>query len=454
MKHEDELSKALEALKQVQRITNNPTFKASELPYKRIIDDLKASNSQWLKPTSTSADMFRREAERQRQMQEAILRSGRELSSAFGANRQLAEAAKRAYDREGAMAAFLGNQRFDLPKTFGALFNQDSKFIQSLKSSSAADKRFQTMLQQSTMASSAWRESMELTLRKFTEIDLVNRNEALAQRLLAPHRNFVAFSQHTAERIEEAESENEVQSLQASLELADTQLIATSENLSDILAIPDDNIIVSAEPKLILFYEQQQEIVDQVRSEHEDPSVLFATTNVAQVAANAHKVTSLIVKCNRVARTSGKDEIFKPTTKVLEVFSDLPLLLPTTENSFKDFVDYLYFLFYEGAGTDKLRFLQGFGGPFDKSDPICDLIWCIKHLRNKWARHNIERGSEGEIRKNWADLAGQFNRLNLDHYPVAESDFRELHARLLQNCVNFLEKLLQEMIGHGRGTVS
>jgi hypothetical protein len=137
-------------------------------------------------------------------------------------------------------------------------------------------------------------------------------------------------------------------------------------------------------------------------------------------------------------------EIFKPTNKVLESYVYLPSMIPQDKRSFGDFIDYLNFIFHEGAGKDNLRFLTEHGGVLERSD--CNFIWCIKHLRNKWLRHDADHGKESDIRKSWKEVSDKFIWLGLNHAPIREQDFRLLHRSLLKEAESFLEKLLEKLI--------
>jgi hypothetical protein len=90
------------------------------------------------------------------------------------------------------------------------------------------------------------------------------------------------------------------------------------------------------------------------------------------------------------------------------------------------------------------RFLTEHGGVLEGSD--CDFIWCIKHLRNKWLRHDPDHGKESDIRKSWKEVSDKFIWLGLNHTPIQEKDFRLLHRFLLKEAESFLKKLLEKLI--------
>ncbi len=185
----------------------------------------------------------------------------------------------------------------------------------------------------------------------------------------------------------------------------ENQLLEITDVASAFVAVPEDDEQPDTIRILDAPFTQQDELLSCEFVEDEyDTAALTIASPTAQTVQQARRVLGLVTQCNEAAKTSILGaEIFKPTTHLMMVFVDLPWFSVTDRFRFGDFVDCLYFTFYEGAGTDKLRFLDKHGGPLTNAD--CDLIWCIKHLRNKWSRHDPDRGKEKEIQKSWAELA-------------------------------------------------
>ena len=295
------------------------------------------------------------------------------------------------------------------------------------------------------VASIAWDRSLTPVARRFQEINLLERRSGLAARLLEPSKIYTEFVERTFQRIEQSKSTKVTKALQTSLHLAEEQLLTTTNSLSDILTVPEDDEIALAPRSLILPVVQQDELIAVVEAGdyEEDEASLIKLPPSAKVADEARCVLFLVAKCNEVVQAAGKAEIFKPTTRLLEVYADLPWLSPEDKRTFGDFVDCLYFIFYEGAGGGKLRFLADYGGVLDNAD--CNFIWCIKHLRNKWLRHDADHGDETDIKKSWKNLSAQFNALGLEHAPVTKQHFRHLHRSLLKEAEAFLGKILEKL---------
>jgi hypothetical protein len=294
------------------------------------------------------------------------------------------------------------------------------------------------------VASIAWKSGLTQVVHRMQEINLLTSKLDLAARLLEPSKVYTEFVERTFQRIEQSKSTKVTKALQTSLHLAEEQLLTTTDSLSAILAVPEDDELVLPPRSLILPVVQQDELIAVVEAgDEEDEASLIKLSPSAKVADEARCILSLVAKCNEVVQVAGKAEIFKPTTRLLETFADLPWLIAEDKRTFADFVDCLYFIFYEGAGKDKLRFLDAHGGVLDASD--CDFIWCIKHLRNKWLRHDADHGRESDIRKSWKDLSVKFNSLGLEHAPVTKQHFRHLHHSLLREANAFLRKILERL---------
>jgi hypothetical protein len=192
------------------------------------------------------------------------------------------------------------------------------------------------------------------------------------------------------------------------------------------------------------FVQQDELLACKRTGDENDTAVLTTFSPTAQMVKKARRVLELVTLCNEAGKTSDIGvEFFKPTTRLMTVFGDLPWLCATDRARFGDIVDCLYFIFYEGAGKDNLRFLNKNGGPLTEAD--CDLIWCIKHLRNKWIRHDADHGSEKEVLKSWAELTAKFRWLGLAEHPSAPHHFQQLHNKLLELAEEFLAGILSKL---------
>jgi hypothetical protein len=147
--------------------------------------------------------------------------------------------------------------------------------------------------------------------------------------------------------------------------------------------------------------------------------------------------------CNDASIHADGEEIFKTTNKGSDALLDIAFLIPNDKMSFGNFIDNLYILFYEGAGGDNLRFLKDNEGVLEKDE--CEFIWCVKNLRNKWLRHDMDHGDKSKIKASRKTLRNAFNCLGLDHHPMDSEDFRYLHSMLVKEARKFLEAILEKI---------
>lgn len=287
----------------------------------------------------------------------------------------------------------------------------------------------------------AWQSSADRLVNRFSEVDLIIKKNSVAERLLAPNRAFTKFAQTTVEQIEQSTDSRRSWALGVSLNVAEEQLTSMSDLLASTVTLPDDTDDASAERELRAPVLQQYELLQAIDTvEGENQNALIAASPTILARELTRRFLMAIVTCNTASKVAGHDEIFKPTTRAMEVYADMPWIQPMDMDSFADFVDCLYFLIYEGAGKDNLRFQKKHGGPIEDDD--FDFVLCIKHFRNKLTRHDADHGKVADIKKSWNELSQRLQWLGLNHLPVTEDDFRLLHLSLLQRAHEFVNKII------------
>ncbi len=290
-----------------------------------------------------------------------------------------------------------------------------------------------------------WDSGISEAMRRFSETNLTRVRADLCGRMLEPSRVFSRFAEETLSLIREMPDTRTLRALNASLALVDAQHLANVDALCSFATAVDDDEVISIPRILDSPFIQQTELLElpEIKDE-EQVEELVLRLPAARASEQSRNVLTLTTSCNKASSLKGKGDVFKPTTKVMEVFTDLPWLTPQDEKSFGEFIDCLYFVIYEGAGKDKLRFLTAQGGPLEADD--CQVVWCIKILRNKWLRHDVDHGKESDIRKSWNDLNFHLQWLGSGGYPHTPEDFRRLHVRLLLEVESFLKKLVGSFI--------
>lgn len=316
--------------------------------------------------------------------------------------------------------------------------------MESLDLSALRMKLPKSAFEQMKRSALVWDSGLSEVMKRFAETNLLSQRADLCSRLLEPSRVFSKFAEETFVRIKEMPEPRMLRALNASLALADAQHLANIDALSSFATATVDDQLVSMPRLLAGPFIQQEELLDLSEvDDEEEVDVLVSRSPAAQASERSRDVLTLTTCCNKAICVKGAAEIFKPTTKVMEVFTDLPWLTPQDEKTFAEFIDCLYFILYEGAGKDNLRFLNDHGGPLTRGD--CQVVWCIKILRNKWLRHDVDHGKQSDIERSWGDLATHLRWLGLEGYPRSRADFQRLHQRLLEEVRDFLSRLLERL---------
>lgn len=199
-------------------------------------------------------------------------------------------------------------------------------------------------------------------------------------------------------------------------------------------------------PQSLVFYTQERELASGAKplATH-NPDALRQLSPAAEREERAYRIGQLICQCNRAARFAGKAEIFRPTTTLVQSICSLPFIVVVDRVSLGTFNDCLYFALCEDAGSPKPRYLKGDGGPLERNDPICDVIWAIKALRNGLLRHDPDRKSEVEATKSWKWFSDTLHDLGLSRWPATEGEFSYLQDVLTRRTSEFLERLLTNL---------
>lgn len=288
-----------------------------------------------------------------------------------------------------------------------------------------------------------WNTNVSTIIQKLSAESLFLSHPLLTEQLMKPYRYWDDFLQATIKNLSQVDTGRISDALKGSLIIAQKQIVSSTSQLEAIIEEPEDQDEAYSEVSLNILELQRDELLaSSTVLTNANYKLLLALSPTARFAKQARGVLALVVKCNNQAKLQGKEEIFKPTTKLLESYNNLPWIGVRDEESFGNFVDCLYFMLYEAAGKDHLRFLtEGYLGDGD-----CTIVWVIKHLRNKYLRHDPDHGKLSDIRKSWQDLSAKLALLGLSHLPASINDYQYLQQRLLQEAERFLKKLLSSMI--------
>lgn len=290
----------------------------------------------------------------------------------------------------------------------------------------------------------AWNEGVSRTLAQIRGVGILNDNEALAVRIMSPSFEYASFIDRTVRKIKKLNQDSTARALQASLILTESQFSHISDFTTSVITPQIEIIAPIAVRSLRLPKVQQMELLRSTEI-NDDPveEDLYDASPAAKTASVAQGVIRLVTHTNDLCALHETDAIFKPTTRFIEAVADIVWLLPTDRRGFADFIDCLYFIFYEGAGQNSLRYLKTHGGMLSDSD--CSFIWHIKTFRNKWLRHDPEHGSPSDIRRSRLLLLEQFRLLGLSSFPRTSHDYRLLHQKLLDEASRFMTMVVEKI---------
>ncbi len=289
-------------------------------------------------------------------------------------------------------------------------------------------------------AQGAWAAGVTSLLEGNLKGGLSTGASAVGSRIMSLSEAYSSFCMGALRDLGRANDKGIADALLGSLNLAEQHFARAAEAIPPMIESQLEPELPNPAIPMRLYLVQGVEISASAGiSDPQDVGELVEKSAAARAAARVLDMLRLIPQVNASAKLSGKSEILKPTTRMIEATVDLVALVPSNKSAFADFIDCLYWLFYEAAGRDNLRYLQSNGGPCSEAD--CDVIWAIKTFRNKWYRHDPDHGDVTGIKRSYRTLGETLRHFGFRQLPVNASDYRRLHLVLVNELIHFLEKL-------------
>jgi hypothetical protein len=299
-------------------------------------------------------------------------------------------------------------------------------------------------------AATAYYASMDAITRRLVESEELNPSSTkFIAGLIEPVSYHARFSIETLNRMSGANlSSRESAALGGSLTLFNDQITRLTAAVSPMIHIQGRVMRVrTPQVDFNLPATQQRELLDQTEEVPEDSGyeTLAALAPSSQLADDAIACVMLYERCNEARRLRGEEPFFKPTTRGTVSACWIGMIVAEDRDKFDFLIDQLYMLIYEGAGGLKQKYLIENGGIMERSE--CDAVWDIKQLRSKRSRHDIEHGSEGDIRKKYRELDEMYHRLGLSRFPQTPKEYALLQRVVLRNLRAFLTELAERIEG-------
>lgn len=267
---------------------------------------------------------------------------------------------------------------------------------------------------------------------------IAERNPLLAERLFAPYEAYTRFAQASLESLQRATKPHQAL-LSAALTFGATEITASAAIIEHTLdeEWSDESALLIDPPRPNAFRQLRTEVrLIEVRGDA-TPAELVMLSGTADLMASGRRFAALVPECNTIAEVGGLEQIFSYTSTLVESLQALPFSVATDRDSLARVVDALYFVLYEGAGSTSLRYLAE--GLLTREE--CTVVWRLKHLRNKWLRHDPERGDPGDVRRNRTALREALSGLGLHTTPRRRDDYVLLHRSLMNGAIDMLELL-------------
>ena len=162
-----------------------------------------------------------------------------------------------------------------------------------------------------------------------------------------------------------------------------------------------------------------------------------------------YEALSLLTSTDGIFRTEKCDGILHVTGRILVALHRMDHTIAIDEVSFGAWLDDLYFMLYEGAGSDNLRYLIENGGYFEPDE--CNFLWRLKHFRNLWIRHDIEHGKKSDVLRKQRLLREVLRHYGFNSKPTSRHDFMKLQRVMADDFKDFATKLSRKLKVHKKG---
>lgn len=202
---------------------------------------------------------------------------------------------------------------------------------------------------------------------------------------------------------------------------------------------PHEDVILEADYDLNLPDEGRGELLRRAEDADATDASVTADTNAHRIAMLSAVLVGLVVDINTAAKVSGKQDVFSPTSRGYSSIVVLNTTIARDPAALGRVINALFFLIYEGAGDDKLRFHVDGGGPLRTEE--CEPIWQLKHLRLN-EDHDIDHGSPKDRSQKWLTLGKDLRAMGLERIPQTPVEFEELQHRVYEGIIGVLRLTL------------
>jgi hypothetical protein len=288
-------------------------------------------------------------------------------------------------------------------------------------------------------------------MRGFSSNSLLD-NTKMMERLFEPSIAYSHFAARTLEQISNPMSDSCRAAVAGSLLMADEQAMRIASLITTLTESPfrpaevvSRPFVVPRRPVINRYRFQREELLSREEEipQEADYETLAPLAPSANLFETALRCLELVGLCDETNQTCTGETVFKLTPMVLISFSGLLGTVAHNRATLAQVVENLYIVLYESAGTDKLRYLERSYLTRDE----CEIIWRIKHLRNKWLSHDADHGSDSDIKESRRVRMDALWWLGVERMSSRREDYAHVHRVLLERVEEFLSLLLTRIAG-------
>ncbi len=181
---------------------------------------------------------------------------------------------------------------------------------------------------------------------------------------------------------------------------------------------------------------QKREIEAEIseKGSREDLEKRIVQLSAVQITSLSRELCLLMMDINQNAKLKQSPVIFKLTERFVKSAIELDTIIAENEVTFGAFIDRLYFMLYEGAGGDKLRYFQLL------NDSELEPIWHLKQFRNFAMRHDPDHGQQTDVERKYHKLRELYATYLGRQATPQGSEYETLQVKFLKACVMMLKQ--------------
>jgi hypothetical protein len=173
---------------------------------------------------------------------------------------------------------------------------------------------------------------------------------------------------------------------------------------------------------------------------------LYEHLRMPKIVSALTDIPAGLIRCNQLWPDKGK--LFTYTDRFVESTLRFSQFWGAKRPDFCQIIRHLYFMIYEAAGKDSLRFLEDDLVTREEAEVVFD----IKQFRNYHCEHDLEHGDQSDIQKKKRQLSELCHKYTGKPLPRSDADYATILVKLLDRTRVFLDTLctrLERRYGSG-----